>query len=247
MPSDWLTYQGVMGFAGRARQKNDGIVARHHRPELAADAFALGVPVDRELGQVGRDRRRADDRRAAIVLLDVGARRRASSKKSSRSALPNAESNSARSRAWSSPRSPRARDARAAADQRAGAVDGEQLAQQLQRVDDRDAHAVGHLFQQRLDLADQRRLPPRQCVAVDRGRRSRSPRLTTERGGRAAAGRGRRRRLRKISLRVSSAGGQRAEHARSARRRDALAASSDTSGIAPARDRRAHRRESVVG
>ena len=70
-PSHCLAYQGVMGLSGRDRQKNAGVVADQHRPQIAADAFALGRALDRELRQVGADGAGRQQRRAQVVLLDV--------------------------------------------------------------------------------------------------------------------------------------------------------------------------------
>ena len=55
-PSHCFAYQALIGFAGARPPEEAREVARQQRPQLAADAFALRLPLDGELGQVGRDR-----------------------------------------------------------------------------------------------------------------------------------------------------------------------------------------------
>ncbi len=161
IPSQFFVYQGVMAFSERDRQIEHREVANDQRPDLTAQPFALRRALDGELRQIRRHRRGFDDGRAAIGLLDVRARDGSIEEVVADGAPEGVAEQRAQPVAVGVSPAVVHGDPRAFADHRPGTVDGEQLAQQLQRVHDGDAHLVAPLFQQPLHLAQQHRLTAR--------------------------------------------------------------------------------------
>jgi hypothetical protein len=70
-PVALLGVEGNDGVARARAPEKHGEVAREHGPDFAADAFALGLAIHRELAEIGRDVRVAEERGAQVVLFQV--------------------------------------------------------------------------------------------------------------------------------------------------------------------------------